>query len=83
MQWQYYFLSIHTVGKTWGGGRDITKISCSCKHYNGILLRFITLFYMLLDCFPVGIVHIPVQKLTFLNFDPRPKNSVGNVYILV
>ena len=47
------------------GGGVITKISYLCYHYNGLLLHFITHCFLLIACFRVGIVYIPVKKLIF------------------
>ena len=34
-------------------------------HYSGLLIHFIAYCFLILSCFPVGILHIPVQKLVF------------------
>ena len=44
----------------------ITKISYFYEHYNGLLLHFISNFFLLLACFPLGIVYTPVKKLILL-----------------
>ena len=61
------------VGWRGGGGGVITKINLFCDCYNSLLLHFITHYFLLLACFHVGIVYIPVQKLIFFDFDPEPK----------
>ena len=52
-----------TPGGKGGRGGMITKIICFCDHYNILLLHFITNCYLILDCFHVGIMYIPVQKI--------------------
>ena len=59
-------------------GVMITNINCSCENYND-LIHFITHCYLILACFPVGIVYIPVQKLIFSILTHDQKQSVGNV----
>ena len=62
-----------TPGGEWGRGDMITQISCFFKHYNGLLVHFITSYCILLACFPVVIVYIPVQKVVFLIFTYNQK----------
>ena len=48
----------------WGGGT--TKISYFFDHYNGLFFHFIPHCFMLLDCFHVDILYIPVKISYFL-----------------
>ena len=41
-----------------------------CENYTGILISFITHCFLLLACFCVGIVYIPVKNLIFYYFNP-------------
>ena len=79
-------MRIHTTvtpGGNGGRGGGLNNISLFCEHYNGFLLHFITHFFLPLACFPVSIVHTPVQNIAFSILTHNKKNSVGNMYILV
>ena len=54
----------------------LTKLICFYEHYNGLVLYFITNFYLLLDCFSVGFLDILLQKMIFPIWTHKPKNYV-------
>ena len=58
---QYTHQGVREVG--WG---VTTKISCFCENSNVLIIHFITHCFLLLDCFSVGIVYIPVQNVIIL-----------------
>ena len=58
--------NMHIRGNEGRGGGAITKIRCFCEHYNGPLFYFITHSFLILACFCVGIVYIPIQNMIFL-----------------
>ena len=61
-------MSMNTTGtprEKGGGYGSINKLRLFFEHYNGILIHLITNCYLFLDCFYVGIMCIPLQKLIF------------------
>ena len=67
-----------------GRGMMLTKLISFIKHYNGLILYFITESYLLLACFYVVFLYILVKKLIFSILTHNLKNSVENVnwYVL-